>query len=192
MDIFTDYANWKIENYEMIQALITLKSKVISRFSHVIAVVDYLYNEKIKNKDMETYLEDIFDSGFNYLYDRFQTISQIAKEQFRGNIQELDKIAKTINLLLYTDDFLDEIYNVEYKKEDLNRLEDFEQKVYEYVEKHEIVPDEMFGLLDDITYPIFKDEYQGVNEIMYEVALDLDLIQEDDFEAVDIIFGNKK
>ena len=45
MDIYTDYANWKLENYDLISTLVKNKSKAISRFTSVIAVVDYLYDK---------------------------------------------------------------------------------------------------------------------------------------------------
>ena len=70
----------------------------------------------------------------------------------------------------------------------IKKLSDLEDKVNEYIERHEEIPDAYFGILDDITVQIF-DEYQGVNEIMYEVALDLDLIKDDTEDSVDAIFG---
>ena len=86
MDVYTDYANWKFENYELINALITLKSKIISRFSHVILVVDYLYNKRVKDGNLDPDLEIFFETGFNYIHDHFMTINTILKSEYRGNI----------------------------------------------------------------------------------------------------------
>lgn len=192
MDIYTDYANWKFENHELINALVSIKSKIISRFSHTILVVDYLYDMRIKeDRELNPDLEVIFETGFNYIHDHFLTISEIAKTEYRNNIKEMDKNAKTINLLLYVHDFENELENQDnIKQVAQDKLIEFEQKVFEYVEKHEEVPDEMFALLDDITISIF-DEYQSVNDIMFDIALDLDLIksQDEDLEYVDAIFG---
>ena len=191
ISIYEDYINWKEENFDIIKALIAIKSKVISRFSHVIAVVDYLYEQNIKeplNEDLEL----IFDTGFNYIHDRFLTITTILEKEFRKNVMELDKIAKSINLLLYVQDFEDELLNVKHTKEDETKLNDFEQRVYGYIEKHEDVPDEMFSLLDDITFTMFDSNYAGVNDIMYEVAIELNLVKENEFEEYDAIFGFKR
>lgn len=189
MDIYTDYGNWKFENHELINALISLKSKIISRFSHTILVVDYLYDKRVKKGSLDETLEVIFETGFNYIHDHFMTIQSILKSEYRGNIKEMDKNAKTINLLLYIQDFENELMNKpDYKDEDYKKLSDLEDKVNEYIERHEEIPDAYFGILDDITVQIF-DEYQGVNEIMYEVALDLDLIKDDTEDSVDAIFG---
>lgn len=194
MDVYTDYANWKFENYELINALITLKSKIISRFSHTILVVDYLYDKRCKDGKLDPDFEVIFETGFNYIHDHFMTIQTILKSEYRNNIQEMDKNAKTINLLLYTQDFENELMDKpNYKQEDYKKLSDFEDTVDGYIERHEEVPDELFAVLDDITIELF-DSYNGINEIMYEVALDLDLIKgegdaEDEFGYVDAVFG---
>ena len=191
MDIYTDYGNWKFENHELISALITLKSKIISRFSHTILVVDKLYNQYVEEGELNPDLEVIFETGFNYIHDHFLTISSILKSEYRGNIQEMDKNSKTINLLLYVQDFEAELLNQpNYDEIDYDKLSKFEDKVNEYIESHKEVEDEMFAILDDMTILMF-DDYQGINEIMYEVALDLDLLKEndDDLEYVDAIFG---
>lgn len=192
MDIFTDYGNWKFEQHELINTLITLKSKIITRFSHTILVVDHLYNKYVEEKQLDEDLEIIFESGFNYIHDHFMTISSILKSEYRGNIIEMDKNSKTINLLLYVQDFENELLNLKnYKQEDYDKLSNFEDTVNDYIERHEEIPDAYFGILDDITIQIF-DNYQGINEIMYEVALDLELIKEqDELDSLDIIFGTK-
>lgn len=41
MDIFTDYANWKIEKYDLITMLNELDSNIIKRYQNVLLVLDY-------------------------------------------------------------------------------------------------------------------------------------------------------
>lgn len=53
MNIYLDYANWKFENHELISNLVKNKSKTISRFTSVIAVVDYLYDKVVNKLDKE-------------------------------------------------------------------------------------------------------------------------------------------
>lgn len=191
MTIYEDYENWKDENFDLINDLIKMKSKIISRFSHVIAVVDYLYNKHEQEGSLEEYLEVIFEHGFDYLHDHFVTISTILQKEYRGNLVGMNEYAKTINLLLYTNDFQNELENDDNaKQEDLDKLNDFEQRVLSYIENHEEAPDEMFGLLNDITYNLFDENYRSVNDILYDVALELDLVIDDNGEApIDNIFG---
>lgn len=191
MDIYTDYGHWKFENLELINALTKLNSKIISRFSHTILVVDTLYNQYVENHTLSPELEVIFDAGFNYLNDRFLLIKSILDSEYRGNIKEMDKNAKTINLLLYIQDYEDELMDQpNYDQKAYDELSKLEDQVNGYIERHEEIPDEYFGLLDDISFKLF-DEFQGVNEIMYDVALDLDLLEDDDsdIDYINTIFS---
>lgn len=194
MDIYTDYANWKVENYDIIKAFITLKSKVISRFAHVIAVVDYLYNKRVEEGSLEEYLDIIFESGVSYITNHFMTISNILKSEYRNNVTEMDKNAKTINLLLLTDDYMYELKLIpNYSEDDYNKLSDFETKVYSFVESHKEIPDEYFLLLDDMRFNMFEGDFKFTNDIFYEIAIELDLVDSpDSLSNIDMIFGEIK
>ncbi|MCR5786170.1 MAG: hypothetical protein K6G28_00490 [Acholeplasmatales bacterium] len=191
MTIFEDYEDWKNENIDLINELIKLKSPIISRISHVIGVVDYINNLYNEQGSVEDYLENIFEHGFDYLHDHFVTITTILHKEYRNNVLGMNKNAKTINLLLYVNDFQNELSNEDdHKEEDLEKLSDFEQKVLGYIERHEEAPDELFGALDDLTFDMFDADYRGVNDIMYEVAEELNLIQyPDDDNPIDNVFG---
>ncbi len=194
MTIYEDYFNWKNENLDLINELIKMKSKIISRISHVIAVVDYLYNKEEKENKLEDYLENIFEHAFDYLHDHFVTINELLVKEFSDSVEEMNKFEKTINLLLYINDFENELENQDdYKKEDLNKLTDLEEKVLSSLHQHENVPDEYFIILDDITYNLFDYNYKSVNDIMYDVACELDLVKSNDSdEAIDNVFGIKE
>ncbi len=181
MDIISDYTNWKFENYNLINTLIKLKSNIIRRFPHVLIIADYFYDLNVnKHHELDSVEEVIFSSAFNYLHEHFETISIILEKNFNGNIQELDKISKTINLLIYTNDFQRELDNLEDDHtNDKKKLADFETSVLKYIEAHLEAPDEMFGVLSDLTNSMF-DEYYGVNDVLFDVAVELDLVPEDD------------
>lgn len=175
MDIVTDYANWKFENFSLLDKLVKLNSDIIKRFPHVILVCDYYY-DKVTNNGYQLNREEetIFNAGFNYLYDHFSTLSLLLERDFNNNIEELNKVGKTINLLIYTNDFQVEIENVDPNNTKAKKdLADFESKVLGYIETHTNAPDEMFAVLSDITTPIFDGNYYGVNEILYDVAEEL-------------------
>ena len=95
MTIFDDYESWKNENLDLISSLIKNKSKMIVRFSPVIAVVDYLNNE---NK-FRTISEDeqlIFSTGFDYIYDQFHLISTLLELKFNNDLHEMEKYSQTM------------------------------------------------------------------------------------------------
>ncbi len=195
MDIYTDYANWKFENYDFIHPLIAKRSKTISRFTSVIAVVDYLYEQFVKRQKLDEDEEVFFEVGFDYIHDNFYTIKTILDYQFNHNIDEMEKCAKTINLLLYVNEFQAELLNqpLDLKKE-LQQLDDFEQKINSYLDKKENVPDEYFPMFDDIINPIFEKnnlELNPIESIYYEAAVEYGIYKENETAVYSSIFNDE-
>ena len=189
MDIFEDYLSWKYENHELIQALVKKKSKTISRFTHVISVVDYLYDQKQKNALTEDE-ELIFSTGYDYIYDQFQMIGTILDCKFNKNIDEMEKYSKTINLLLYINEFRSEVLNQESVKEQITELNTLEDKVNKELDNKENAVEEDFILLNDITYKIFEKngiEVHTVDQIFYDIALEYNLVNDNDDDTYNTI-----
>ena len=174
MDIYTDYANWKFENHDFIYQLVRSKSKTISRFSSVIIVVDYLYEKYVKDNSLTPDEEVMFNVGFDYMHDNFFTIKTLLDYTFNGDYIEMEKCAKTINLLLYVNEFQGELLNNDNILEsDLKQLDNFEQKLTDYLDKKENCPDEFFPYLDDLVNPIFDrngiDGFPSFNDFTYNL-----------------------
>ncbi len=194
MDIYTDYANWKLENYDLIESLVKNKSKAISRFTSVIAVVDYLYDKYVEEKKLDGDLELIFSTGFDYIYDQFLMIETLLEKNFNNDINELEKYSKTINLLLYINDFQNEALNYKEGTFDLKPLDDLNDKVMNYLDKHENAPDEYFAILSDITCSMFDSldtEFHTVDQIYYEIAVELGIYKEDEYHMFNSFLNNK-
>ena len=157
MDIFTDYANWKIEKYDLITTLKEVDSAIIKRYLNVLLVLDYLYEIVVdKKRKLSNDEEVIFNTGFEYLDNNFITIEELLKNNFNNNFKEMESCAKTINLYLYTLDFEDELLNLVPETDvtlmpDLKKLEDFEDEVSTYLNNKTNVDDAMFVKLDEIT-----------------------------------------
>ena len=196
MDIYEDYASWKKENSHLIQTLVNKKSKAIVRFSCVIAVVDYLYHRRIDGKKLSEDEEVIFSTGFDYIYDSFMMIDNILQSDFNGDIDLMEGCSQTINLLLYINDFESEITssgNEDLKKE-LKKLSNLDEKVNDYLAKRENAPDEYFGILNDLIDDIFVSnnvEIHTVEEIFYEIAIEYDIYQEDDFDMFNEVINRQ-
>ncbi len=194
MDIYTDYANWKLENYDLIESLVKNKSKAISRFNSFIAVVDYLYDKYVEEKKLDGDLELIFSTGFDYIYDQFLMIETLLEKNFNNDINELEKYSKTINLLLYINDFQNEALNYKEGTFDLKPLDDLNDKVMNYLDKHENAPDEYFAILSDITSSMFDnldEEFHTVDQIYYEIAVELGIYEEDEYNMFNSFITNK-
>ena len=185
--IYTDYEAWKRENHELINTLVKNNSKTIVRFSPVLAVVDYLYEQKQK-RELNEDEELIFSTGFDYIYDQFQIIESILENNFNNDYNEMEKLGKTINLLLYINDFESELKINDKLKKEIKKLTDLEDKINKYLDKKENVPDEYFSLLDDITYSIFTKndiEFHTVDQIFYEIAIEYGIYVDEDNLAFD-------
>lgn len=187
--IFTDYEAWKRENNELITTLVKKQSKAIQRFSPVLAVVDYLYEQNQKGTLSEDE-ELIFSTGFDYIYDQFQIIQSLLEDNFNNDYDEMEKYGQTINLLLYINDFEAELKVNDNLKKDINKLTDLEDKVNSYLDKKENAPDEYFALLDDITYSIFTKnniEIHTVDQIFYEIAIEYGIYTDEEYSTIDPI-----
>lgn len=181
MDIYFDYANWKFENHEFISKLVKNKSKTISRFSSVIAVVDYLYDQYVEKKSLTADEEVIFSTGFDYIYDKFHLLKTILEYKFNNDLNELEKFSDTINMLFYINDFQSEA--LEYENLDIVELDDLEDKVNKCLDNKENAPEEYLFLLNKVTTEIFENkEIHTVDQIFYEIALQYGIFEEDDFE----------
>ena len=197
MDIYTDYANWKFENHDFIYQLVRSKSKTISRFSSVIIVVDYLYEKYVKDNSLTPDEEVMFNVGFDYMHDNFFTIKTLLDYTFNGDYIEMEKCAKTINLLLYVNEFQGELLNNDNILEsDLKQLDNFEQKLTDYLDKKENCPDEFFPYLDDLVSPIFDRngiDFTPIEAIFYEISVALGISKNNDNKAfLDILNQVKK
>lgn len=196
MDIYTDYANWKFENHDFIFQLVNTKSKTISRFTSVIAVVDYLYDQYTKNNKLTSDEEVFFSIGFDYIHDNFYTIKTILDYKFQGDFNEMEKLSKTINLLLYVHEFQTELLNQDIDlKKDIEPLDEFEEKVNQYIDKKENVPDVFFPMLDDIVTPIFERnnlELNPIESIYYDIAVEYGIYKNNEFDMYNAVFNLQK
>ncbi len=196
MNIYNDYASWKKENYDFIIQLIQTESKTISRFTSVIAVVDYLYEQYNKKHSLTEDEEIFFSTGFDYIHDNFYTIKTLFDYRFHGNYQEMEQCAKTINLLLYVHEFQSEMLNIDsMNKDDISELDNFEEQITSYLDKKENVPDAFFPMLNHIVDPIFRRNgivFTPIESIFYEVALEYGIYKNNEFDMYNAVFNLQK
>ncbi|MFI3251965.1 MAG: hypothetical protein R3Y60_02365 [bacterium] len=191
MNFYDDYLAFKEDKYELIEYLISNNSNIIIRFKHVLAVIDFIYERHCSNVRLTKDEEDIFQIGFNYIFDRFNLIELMLNKIFNDDKEQLEEFSRTINLILYVNDFKDEITNLdENNKKDLDEFSQYEETILELLENKEHATDVEFGLLNDISMRIFDElgeEYYGINEIFYDIALEYGIIDEDDVEELDVL-----
>ena len=196
MNIYEDYASWKKENHDFIFRLVKTKSKTISRFTSVIAVVDYLYEAYVKKNYLSEEEAVFFSAGFDYIHDNFYTIKTILDYTFKEDYEEMEKCAKTINLLLYVHEFQSELLNQNFDlKDSMKELDSFEEQINTYLDKKENVPDVFFPMLNDIVNPLFEKngiEMNPTESIFYEVALEYGIYKNNEFDMYNAVFNQQK
>ena len=181
-DIYEDYESFKHENYDLISTLVKHDSKIISRFSPVLMVVDFLSIEHKKRKlTDDEYI--FFSTGFDYIYDNFHLINTLFEFTFKRDMKEMEKLAKTINLLLYVNEFIDEAKTNELTDNEIKPLLEFKGKLIETIDKHKNIEDEYFVYVNELVDNLFAShniELHTIDEIYYEIAQEYDIYQEDD------------
>lgn len=167
---YFDYKEWLEEDKEIVSLL--RKSNMLERYEHIFLVVEYYYNRRDENEDYE---EDIFQAGFNYIFNIVNKIKIWIKEFYNNNSIEFQKYRKTLHYLLLIQDILEETEGFS----DIEELENLEQKALNLLKNKKIVEDTMYPLLDDLTSKIFfnnKRDFKGYVEIFYEIAENLNLV----------------
>lgn len=188
---YLDYASFKKTNEKLLDYLLSKNSLIIARFKYVLLVVDYLFEKVVKeNKKLSLDEEEMFEVGYQYLFDRFNTINLLKEHTFDNNLEKMEQFAKSINLLFYIEDFIDEIDSLDGEhKNEHTKFADLENSVMQYIEEKRQVPDELFALVDDISLNIFTGlghDYYSITDIYYDIAVELELIDEDDLDYYDV------
>lgn len=191
MNIFEDYLAFKKENSELISNLVKTNSLIINHFSSIFIVIDYLYEKQLKRK-LNQDEEYIFMTGYDYVFECFNLISIVLKDYFNNDFNELNKFPKNMDLLIYLNEYKNEILAREEFKRYLPELEKIENKIMECFKNKVEIEDEYFGLLDDIIYKTFTlndIDSPSIESIFYEIALEYNLIKEDENASFTNIFN---
>lgn len=190
MNFYEDYLAFKEDKYELIKFLVNNNSNTIVRFKHVLAVIDFIYERHCSEVKIDADEENIFQIGYNYIFERFNLIELMLSKIFNNNLEEMELYSKTINIILYINDFKDEVLNLdEDNKTEIDNLNEFEESILLLLENKEHATDVEFGLLNELSMKVFDDlgeEYYGINEIFYDIALEYGIIDEDDVEEMEI------
>ena len=178
--VYHEFANWKLENDELIKEFETNAPSIFFRFKHIINVVEFYYNKLIDDVNYSIEDDTIFKTGFYYLADQIEDVKTLYNTVYNKNIKELEAHAKEINLFLNTIDFQTELMNNELDQdEDIQKLMDFDRDVYKFIVEKREVPENYYEELDMLTFKIFKRleiNYYSVNDIFLEIADELNIL----------------
>lgn len=179
--VFHDYANWLVEISDLTEELKQKESILIERFKYVLDVLTFLYEKKINEKELTQEEENIFETGFYYVFEQFESIKLILEHDYHGDLERMNEQAKTVILLLNTIEFQNEIIgSIEQPNEaHMQSLIDIEQEILSLLEKKADAPSDLFLKLDTVTEGIYKElelDYYPIHDIFFEIADELGLI----------------
>lgn len=178
--MYTDYASWLLEKGDLIKKLKEDDSFIYERFKHVLDVIHHLYNRKVEQDNLDSEDENIFGVGFYYLFEQFENIDQLLKYIYDNDFNELNKHRKTIELLLNTLEFENDIsFILDEPEEEVDLFVQLQEEIFEFIEKKEEAPKELFDKLDKVSSEVYEDndlDYYPIKEIFYDIAEMLDLL----------------
>lgn len=177
--IYSEYANWRMENDELIKFVQNSKTSIKNTFEHVLPVVEYLYNDIIDNEDYGEEEDGIFQFGFQYLVFKYNEIKFILDNFCKGSYEKLQSIAKTINLMFHVLEFEQALLeNEKANSDDIDEIIDLEKEVEYYLERCENAPEDLFIRIDEKTNDIFTKgnyEFESIESIFSSIAISLEI-----------------
>ncbi|TNF09040.1 MAG: hypothetical protein EP317_01750 [Bacillota bacterium] len=178
--IYHEFANWKIEHHDLLKYLMEADSGLMIHFKHVLEVIDYLYDKLIDDMTYTDEEDQIFETGFLYVLEQVDKLNEVLNKSYQNNLEDLEKHAKDLNLLLATVDFQNELLGMEnFDQKDLDKLISFEKYVNDMLNRKKEIPLDKFSEFDHLTDEIFSKfdyDFYTVNQIFLEIADELGIL----------------
>ncbi len=170
--ILKDYANWKLDNIEAIEALKHHRSLIYTRLEPIYLVLNTLYDEAVENGSLDEEKMTIFQTGLNYLHDQFAIIRIYYEKLFDADCEAFEKFTPLVVYLLFIGDFRDDVEekNGSFDDEELNDIENMiENMIAERREDFAYVEDLLKKAVDKII-ETFDVEHVSIIDIYAEIA----------------------
>ncbi|MFW5894797.1 MAG: hypothetical protein ACOCU0_02580 [Bacillota bacterium] len=102
--ILQDYANWKMENVEILERFKHNDSIIYDRLEPVYAVLNHIYEMALEEELSEDF-QTIFQVGLNYLHSQFEVIRIYYEKLFNSDCDVFEEFAPLVGYLLFISDF---------------------------------------------------------------------------------------
>jgi hypothetical protein len=184
--ILKDFANWKLENDELIERFRAIDSKIYRRLEPVIAVLNYTYQRAIHQGALNEDLETIFNVGLNYLNTQFEVIKIYYQTLFESKCNEIEEYGILVNYLLFINDFRSDLERFEDYVE-IEKLDEVETLIEDMIAQRDNDVDTAKEALDKAIMSVAKlldYEYTPIIDIFYEIAKSLGIGLSDDDHSI--------
>jgi hypothetical protein len=172
--ILQDYANWKMDNVEIIERLRHNDSIIYDRLEPVYAVLNHIYDHALENELSED-LETIFQVGLNYLHSQFEVIKVYYEKMFASDCDLFEAYVPLVGYLLFISDFRADLEEYE-DLIDFDSLDEVETIIENMIAEKDDRFEYAAAKLNETTKNIVDQldfEYVGVIDIYVEIAENL-------------------
>ena len=182
--ILKDYANWKMDNVEIIERFRHNDSIIYDRLEPVYAVLNHIYDHALE-EDLSEDLKTIFQVGLNYLHSQFEVIKVYYEKLFDSDCDLFEAYAPLVGYLLFISDFRADLEEYE-DLIDFTPLDEVETMIENMIAERDDRFEYAANKLNQTTKNIVDQldfEYVGVIDIYVEIAenLGIDLSTDEPF-----------
>ncbi|TVP96346.1 MAG: hypothetical protein EA374_01760 [Acholeplasmatales bacterium] len=111
--VLKDFANWKMDNWEVLERFKETGSYIYERFEPVYAVLNHIYERAVELGELDEERETIFSVGLNYLHAQFEVIKIYYEKLFDSNCEAFEAFMPLVGYLLFIADFRSDLEEVE-------------------------------------------------------------------------------
>lgn len=178
--LYNEYANFKIENKELLENLKTKADDIYYTFGNVYEVIEFLYNMLVEDENYGEEQDVVFKAGYFHFVNTVNELKELLNEVYDGNIEEMNYHASEINLLFNTQEFQSEIISLGLPNDIfVTELLNFDKKLYELIRNKQLVDDSLYERLNYLVAAIYEKlelDFMSINSIFVEIAEQLKLI----------------
>jgi len=181
--VLKDFANWKMDNVQVIEKLRSGQSLIYDRFEPVYAVLNDIYRRAVENEPLDEEMQTIFNVGFKYLHSQFEVVRIYYEKLFDSDCALFSEFDQLVGYLLFLSDFRSDLEDYEDTIDfsDLNDVEDLiETMIAQRDKRFEYAADRLNKAVEKVTDQL-DFEYVSIIEIFLEIAenLNIDLEKSD-------------
>ncbi|MCF7924950.1 MAG: hypothetical protein K9L26_00240 [Candidatus Izimaplasma sp.] len=188
--IYRDYASWKLENHDMLEAFKKNDNLIYERLEPVYAVIDHIYDSVCSKEGLDEDLEHIFEIGFNYLDRRFNVIRIYFETLFKSDCKDFNEYTEMVYYLIYLTDLREDLEHHGYDP-DMDELDFLETTIENMIMERRKDFLYIKDLLNKTLQKVFKKinyDYVNIIDIYVEIAENLKIYL---YEEDEITLGNE-
>ncbi len=156
MNNISDYKSWLIEEKDILDEY--KKTYIYDRYEVIFEVLDNLS----KNDKLDDDFEVIFEMGFQFIENQISSLKIWAKTFYNNDYKLFFKNSKTILLMIYINENLNEFENVK----DLDKIKMLEEDVFTALKSKNTVSDELYDIvLKEINKIYVKNKIENIDMV---------------------------